>query len=116
MKEIIAHMIKLHCEANDGPLDAYLAATLDARLGIQKQRKRLARRRIEIEGQAADARRTLRRDEYVLEGHCRHWDITFHPDASGGNDSCYICNDCGCQANKIWRGRMLPDKDGGAKP
>jgi hypothetical protein len=26
---------------------------------------------------------------------CKHWDVEYFPDASGGNDSVYICNDCG---------------------
>ena len=30
-----------------------------------------------------------------LQKSCDHYDTTYHPDASGNNDSCTVCNICG---------------------
>lgn len=31
---------------------------------------------------------------------CQHEELTFHPDPSGNNDSCYICDWCGKEARR----------------
>ncbi len=36
----------------------------------------------------------------TMQKECPHWSRTYHPDASGNNDSCYICDICEAEARR----------------
>lgn len=40
-------------------------------------------------------KKELNSDIKEFQKKCKHWDKTYHPDASGNNDSCYECMICG---------------------
>lgn len=107
-EKLIEYIISRHDAAQDKPLASYLAHELAYRERVRGCQRSLVRRAEEIACRAEERRVALQRDGYALVSQCRHWDVTFHPDASGGNDSSYVCNDCGLDDRHIERGRRLP--------
>lgn len=108
MQEIIQRIIDAHDLSVDGPLNTYLARELIAQQQIRTERRRQHQRQETLAKEASDLREAVKEAGWKLIAKCRHWSVTYHPDAAGGSDSCYVCDDCGFQSRTvIERGRRL---------
>ena len=46
-------------------------------------------------------KRRLKEQISLLRSLCNHEKTTYHPDASGNNDSCYTCDECGLEKKRF---------------
>jgi len=106
--EIIKLIISKYDENEDGLFEDYLANELFFREQMEKERRALWLRKDKIEKETDKQLSQLKHDGYEIMAKCRHWNISYYPDASGGNDSFYVCNDCGFEdGSRIEMGRRI---------
>lgn len=54
----------------------------------------LAKREMQVERDYREAKQKVQQERAELRKQCPHLDVTYHPDASGNNDSSYECKLC----------------------
>ena len=107
LSNIIKHIINSHDKARDGSLDVYLAKEIVTRQNVNHKRYNIQQMYLDLTTKFEEEKKLLKEEEYALIKTCRHWDVSFYGDASGGNDSYYRCSDCGLESHNIERGRKI---------
>lgn len=62
---------------------------------IKKEKFDIQQSILKIRNKADEDVRSLQKQFTNLQTRCKHHLFSFYPDASGGNDSCHICDICG---------------------
>ena len=107
LSNIIKHIINSHDKTRDGNLDVYLANEIVKRQDINHKRYNIQQMHLDLTTKFEEGKKLIKEEEYALIKTCRHWDVSFYGDASGGNNSYYRCADCGLESSKMERGRRI---------
>ena len=99
-KETIARLIK---DYSGDDLAEYLSSVLEEEKTLKQEISRLSSREDDDKKRHVKILEGFREEWRNIRKRCHHYEFTFCPDPSGGNDSEYICDMCGASMDNHCR-------------